>query len=94
MTSLAYKYNPVPPPRPKMPFPYVVYICSDISQSKGLLGSKGGRARKKTSYFHAYYVPERMNKTFGIESRFYPFGMESSNVTACPLLILSKRYSV
>ena len=34
--------NPVPPPGLKMSFTYFVYICSDISLSKGLLGSKGG----------------------------------------------------
>ena len=30
------------PPRPKTPFTYVVYIYSDVSLSKGQLGSRGG----------------------------------------------------
>ena len=29
------------PPRPKTPFTYDMYACSDISLSKGVLGSKG-----------------------------------------------------
>ena len=33
-------YNPFPP-RPKTPFTYVVYVYSDISLSKGHLGSGG-----------------------------------------------------
>ena len=33
---------PPPPPRPKMPFTYVVNVYSDMSLSKGHLGSKGG----------------------------------------------------
>ena len=32
-----------PPPRPKMPFTYVVNVYSDMSLSKGHLGSRGGR---------------------------------------------------
>ena len=31
-----------PPPRPKMPFTYVVNVYSDMSLSKGHLGSSGG----------------------------------------------------
>ena len=30
------------PPRPKMPFTYVVNVYSDMSLSKGHLGSRGG----------------------------------------------------
>ena len=30
------------PPRPKKPFTYVVYVYSDMSLSKGHLGSGGG----------------------------------------------------
>ena len=30
------------PPRPKMPFTYVVKVYSDMSLSKGHLGSRGG----------------------------------------------------
>ena len=30
------------PPRPKMPFTYVVKVYSDMSLSKGRLGSRGG----------------------------------------------------
>ena len=33
-------YTP-PPPRPKTPFTHVVYVYSDISLSKGYLGSRG-----------------------------------------------------
>ena len=34
------------PPRPKMPFTYVVNVYSDMSLSKGHLGSRGGKASK------------------------------------------------
>ena len=34
------------PPRPKMPFTYVVYVYSDKSLSKGHLGSRGGGGGK------------------------------------------------
>ena len=34
-------YNPFPPPRPKTPFTYVIYLYSDILLSKGHLGSRG-----------------------------------------------------
>ena len=43
MSSLACT---TPPPRPKMPFTYVVYVYSDISFSNGHLGSRGGGASK------------------------------------------------
>ena len=33
-------------PRPKTPFTYVVYVYSDMSLSKGHLGSRGGGAYK------------------------------------------------
>ena len=35
------------PPRPKTPLTYVVYVYSDMSLSKGHLGSRGGEASKK-----------------------------------------------
>ena len=35
-----------PPPRPKMPFTYVVNIYSDMSLSKGHLGSRGEKHLK------------------------------------------------
>ena len=38
-------YNPSPPPRPKTPFTYVVYVYSDIPLSKEHLGSRGGGGR-------------------------------------------------
>ena len=41
MSSLA-STTPFPPPRPKTPFTYVVYVYSDKSLSKGHLGSGGG----------------------------------------------------
>ena len=34
------------PPRPKMPFTYVVNVYSDMSLSKGHLGSRGGKHLK------------------------------------------------
>ena len=34
------------PPRPKTPFTYVVYFYSEMSLSKGRLGSRGGGASK------------------------------------------------
>ena len=40
MSSLA---STIPfPPRPKTPFTHVVYVYSDMSLSKGHLGSRGG----------------------------------------------------
>ena len=41
MSSLA-STTPSPPPRPKTPITYVVYVYSDMSLSKGHLGSRGG----------------------------------------------------
>ena len=35
-----------PPPRPKTPFTYVVYLYNDVKLSKGHLGSRGGGASK------------------------------------------------
>ena len=35
------------PPRPKMPFTYVVNVYSDMSLSKGHLGSRGGGGASK-----------------------------------------------
>ena len=35
-----------PPPRPKMPFTYVVNVESDMSLSKGHLGSRGEKHLK------------------------------------------------
>ena len=41
MSSLASTPSPPPPPsRPKTPFTYVVYVYSDMSLSKGHLGSR------------------------------------------------------
>ena len=40
MSSLT-STNPFPP-RPKTPFTFVVYVYSDMSLSKGHLGSRGG----------------------------------------------------
>ena len=45
MSSLA-STTPFPPPRPKTPFTYVVYIYSNMPLSKGHLGSRGGEASK------------------------------------------------
>ena len=35
------------PPRPKTPFTYVVYVYSDMSLSKGHLGSRGKASKNK-----------------------------------------------
>ena len=35
------------PPRPKMPFTYVVNVYSDMSLSEGHLGSGGGASKNK-----------------------------------------------
>ena len=35
------------PPRPKMPFTYVVNVYSDMSLSKGHLGSRGEASKNK-----------------------------------------------
>ena len=43
--SLASTISP-PPPRPKTPFTYVVYVYSDMSLSKGHLGSRRGKHLK------------------------------------------------
>ena len=45
MSSLAS--TPPFPPRPKTPLTYVVYVCSDMSLSKGHLGSRGGGGASK-----------------------------------------------
>ena len=42
MSSLASTTQLPSPSRPKMPLTYVVYVCGDISLTKGHLGSKGG----------------------------------------------------
>ena len=48
MSSLASTTpSPPPPPRPKTPFTYVVYVYSDMSLSKGHLGSRGGASKNK-----------------------------------------------
>ena len=36
-----------PPPRPKTPFTYIVYVYSDMSLSKGHLGSRGEASKNK-----------------------------------------------
>ena len=41
MPYFAYT-TPFPPPRPKTPFTYVVYLYSDIKLYKGHIGSSGG----------------------------------------------------
>ena len=38
---------PPPPPRPKIPFTYVVNVYSDMSLSKGHLGSRGKESKNK-----------------------------------------------
>ena len=38
---MSFLASTTPPPRPKMPFTYVVYVYSDMSLSKGHLGSRG-----------------------------------------------------
>ena len=57
--------------RPKMPLTYVVYVCSVIAPSKGLLWSKGRKHLKQsdmtehsifkwqTPHFHAYFIHMR-----------------------------------
>ena len=52
VSSLA-STTPPPPPRPKAPFTYVVYVYSDMSLSKGHLGSRGKASKnnlKDTSF--------------------------------------------
>ena len=44
MSSLAS--TTPPPPRPKTPFAYVVFVYSHLSLSKGDLGSRGGEHLK------------------------------------------------
>ena len=39
------------PPRPKMPFTYVVNVYSEMSLSKGHLGSRGGCMVRLYGYF-------------------------------------------
>ena len=69
-----------PPPLPKTSFTYVVYVCSDILYSKGLLGSKWGKAPKTNWYdtkfnflmtnvmFHACYVRMRWKNRLKVRS--------------------------
>ena len=42
LVSFSLFIDAPPPPRPKMPLTYVVNVYSDMSLSKGHLGSRGG----------------------------------------------------
>ena len=46
----------LPPPRPKMPFTYVVNVYSDMSLFKGHLGSGGGEASKNKPERHQFHL--------------------------------------
>ena len=54
--SLFIEVLPPPPPRPKMPFTYVVNVYSDMSLSKGHLGSRGGASKNKLK-FNSFIFP-------------------------------------
>ena len=45
------------PPRPRTPFTYVVYVYSDMSLSKGHLGSGGGKASKNKLKDTSFTLP-------------------------------------
>ena len=45
--SLVLDASHPPPPRPKMPFTYIVNVYSDMPLSKGHLGSRGGGGHLK-----------------------------------------------
>ena len=44
------------PPRPKMPFVYVVNVYSDMSLSKEHLGSRGGGSIYKQTERHQFHL--------------------------------------
>ena len=46
LVSFSLFLDAPPPPKPKMPFIYVVNVYSDMSLSKGHLGSRGGKHLK------------------------------------------------
>ena len=51
------------PPRPKTSFTYVVYVYSDMSLSKGHLGSRGGKASKQTER-HQFHLSSDKRHNF------------------------------
>ena len=56
---------PPPPPRPKMPFTHVVNVYSDMSLSKGHLGSGGGGGGKhKQTERHQFHLSNDKRRTF------------------------------
>ena len=58
MSSLTSTTLPSLPPRPKTPFTYVVYVYSDMSLSKGHLGSRGvGEASKNKLKYTSFTFP-------------------------------------
>ena len=50
-------------PRPKTPFTYVVYFYSDMSLSKGHLGSRGGEHPKQTER-HQFHLSNDKRHNF------------------------------
>ena len=54
---------PPPPPRPKMPFTYVVNVYIDVSLSKGHLRSRGGKASKNKLKDTIFIFPIMTNVT-------------------------------
>ena len=49
------------PPRPKMPFTYVVNDYGDMSLSKGHLGSRGGGSIYKQTERHQFHLSNAKN---------------------------------
>ena len=47
------------PPRPKTPFTYVVYVNSDMSLSKGHLGSRGESISKQTERYQFHLSSDK-----------------------------------
>ena len=45
------------PPRPKMPFTYVVNVYSGMSLSRGHLGSRGGKTSKNKLKYTSFIFP-------------------------------------
>ena len=89
------KLQPLSAPRPKRPFAYVVYVYSDMSLSKGHLGSGGGggEASKNTLKYTFHLSSDKLhnfkyNRTHGQEGYCKVLEMNSSSILFSLALLL------